>query len=288
MTGNVNLLQIFVLFFLALPNDAHGKNPELIWRPEGPETHHSTDAVGADFDGDGVVGFSDFLMFARSFNTAEGDAGYDARMDLNGDGTVNFPDFVSFSSAFGARSGVATSSRYAVYALDPLLGGMAVIDSESHLLSDYLRFRGPTGMAVSSGERTIYVSEGFGLFAIDENHEALFSIPTESQGRVVLGPNERFAYVTEERHDRLVVLDLVARVPVDTISVGERPIDVAMTPDGGKLYVANADSRDISVIDVEQGEVASSIIVGGVPGEIGITKDGRRAYVTNVDLGAGS
>lgn len=285
MTGNVNLLRFFVFFLLSSPYIAHGESPELIWRPEGPIMHRSIDAAGADFDGDGVVGFSDFLLFARNFNTAEGDTGYDARMDLNGDGTVNFPDFVSFSAAFGARSGGGTSSRYAVYALDPLLGGMAVIDSESHLLSDYLRFRGPTGMAVSAGERTIYVSEGFGLFAIDQNHEALFSIPTESQGRVVLGPDERFAYVTEERHDRLVVLDLIARAPVDTISVGERPIDVAITPDGGKLYVANADSRDITVIDVEQGEVASTIVIGGVPGEIGITKDGRRAYVTNVDRG---
>ncbi len=285
MTENLHRMLFCVLFTCASGSSAYGQSPVLVWQPEGPVTQGSTGPLTADFDGDGVVGFSDFLLFARSFNTAEGDAGYDARMDLNGDGTVNFPDFVSFSSAFGARSGVATSSRYAVYALDPLLGGMAVIDSESHLLSDYLRFRGPTGMAVSAGERAIYVSEGFGLFAIDENHEALFSIPTESQGRVVLGPHERFAYVTEERHDRLVVLDLVARVPVDTISVGERPIDVAMTPDGGKLYVANADSRDISVIDVEQGAVASSIIVGGVPGEIGITNDGRRAYVTNVDRG---
>ena len=275
----------FLLIFLASLHAAHGQSPRLIWQPEGPETHRSTGTADADFDGDGVVGFSDFLLFARSFHAAAGDAAYDARMDLNDDGVIDFSDFVSFSAAYGAGSGDARSSRYAVYALDPLLGGMAVIDSDSHLMSDYLRFRGPTGMAVSADERTIYVSEGFGLFAIDANHEALFSIPTESQGRVALSPDERIAYVTEERHNRLVVLDLVARVPVDTISVGERPIDVAITPDGRKLYVANADSRDVSVIDVERGEIAGAVVIGGVPGEIGITKDGARAYVTNVDRG---
>ncbi len=264
---------------------AHGQNPELIWQPEGHVTQETSGPPAADFDEDGIVGFSDFLLFARSFNAREGEPAYDARMDLNGDGTINFPDFVSFGAAYGATSESPIYTRHAIYVLDPVLGGAAVIDSESYLLSDYLRFRGPTGIAVSANERKIYVSEGFGLFAIDTNHEALFSIPTESQGRVVLSPDERFAYVTEERNNRLVILDLEARVPVDTISVGQRPIDLAITPDGKKLYVANADSRDVSVIDVDSGEIASEIIIGGVPGEIGITSDGTRAYVTNVDRG---
>ncbi len=285
MTGILNLMLSFVFFTFASLLPAHGQSPRLIWQPEGPVSQWSTGPLTADFDNDGVVGFSDFLLFASSFNSRDGEPAYDARMDLNDDGAIDFSDFVSFSAAYGRPSDDAFSNRYVIYALDPLLGGMAVIDSDSHLLSEYLRFRGPTGMAVSADERTIYVSEGFGLFAIDENHEALFSIPTESQGRVVLSPDERIAFVTEERHDRLVVLDLVARVPADTISVGERPIDVAITPDGRKLYVANADSRDISVIDVERGEVTAAIIIGGVPGEIGITKDGARAYVTNVDRG---
>ncbi len=285
MTGNLNRLSILPVFFIAFLHPAHGQSPKLIWQPESPATQRSTDPLAADFDGDGDVGFSDFVLFARSFNARVGETAYDAGLDLNGDGTVNFPDFIAFSAAFGAGSNVAPSTRHAVYVLDPVLGGAAIFDSESHLLTDYLRFRGPTGIAVSADERAIYVSEGFGLFAIDANHEALFSIPTESQGRVVLSPDERFAYVTEERNDRLVVLDLVARVPADTILVGERPIDVAITPDGRKLYVANADSRDVSVIDVDQGEVVAGIVIGGVPGEIDVTADGARAYVTNVDRG---
>jgi YVTN family beta-propeller protein len=285
MTGNLNRLLLFVFFFSASVYPAQGQIPKLIWQPEGPVTLRSEGPLEADFDDDGVVGFSDFLLFARSFSAREGEAAYDARMDLNGDGAIDFSDFVSFGAAYGVRSDAATSTRYAVYVLDPLLGGAAIFDSESYLLSDYLRFRGPTGIAVSADEQTIFVSEGFGLFAINANHEALFSIPTESQGRIVLSPDERFAYVTEERHDRLVVLDLVARVPVDTISVGQRPIDVAILPNGKKLYVANADSRDISVIDVDRRENVGGIIIGAVPGEIGITTDGGRAYVTNINRG---
>ena len=54
-----------------------------------------------DFDGDGTVGFGDFVQFAARFGLSQGDAGYDARYDLDGDGTIGFGDFVIFANAFG-------------------------------------------------------------------------------------------------------------------------------------------------------------------------------------------
>ena len=57
--------------------------------------------VHADFDGDGTVGFADFVQFAAQFGLSQGDAGYDARYDLDGDGTIGFGDFVIFANAFG-------------------------------------------------------------------------------------------------------------------------------------------------------------------------------------------
>ena len=57
----------------------------------------------ADFDGDGAVGFSDFLQFAGAFGLSRGDAGYDARYDLDGDGTIGFSDFLKFANAFGTK-----------------------------------------------------------------------------------------------------------------------------------------------------------------------------------------
>ncbi len=55
----------------------------------------------ADFDGDGTVGISDFLLFATRFGLSRGDAGYDARFDLDGDGTIGIGDFLLFVDAFG-------------------------------------------------------------------------------------------------------------------------------------------------------------------------------------------
>ena len=54
-----------------------------------------------DFDGDGAIGFGDFVKFAAKFGLREGDDGYDALYDLNGDGEIGFSDFVTFAQNFG-------------------------------------------------------------------------------------------------------------------------------------------------------------------------------------------
>ena len=54
-----------------------------------------------DFDGDGTIGFGDFVIFSGVFGSSRGDQGYDARLDLHGDGEVEFSDFVIFARDFG-------------------------------------------------------------------------------------------------------------------------------------------------------------------------------------------
>jgi hypothetical protein len=56
-----------------------------------------------DFDGDGSVGFTDFLLFAQHFGLVVSDDGWDQRFDLDGDGEVGFTDFIAFAAAFGSQ-----------------------------------------------------------------------------------------------------------------------------------------------------------------------------------------
>lgn len=58
--------------------------------------------ICADFDGDGRVGFSDFLLFAGKFGKREGQEGFDPAFDLDDDGRVGFSDFLTFAKAFGS------------------------------------------------------------------------------------------------------------------------------------------------------------------------------------------
>lgn len=59
----------------------------------------------ADFDGDGEVGFTDFILFAGKFGTEVGDDGYDPAFDLSGNGPVDFSDFIIFANQFGTKTG---------------------------------------------------------------------------------------------------------------------------------------------------------------------------------------
>ena len=55
----------------------------------------------SDFDGDGIVGVADFLLFLEQFGFREDDEGYDARFDLDGDGIIGVGDFLIFVDNFG-------------------------------------------------------------------------------------------------------------------------------------------------------------------------------------------
>lgn len=54
-----------------------------------------------DFDGDGSVGFADFILFAQSFGQTVDNPGYNPSYDLDGDDSIGFSDFVTFAQNFG-------------------------------------------------------------------------------------------------------------------------------------------------------------------------------------------
>lgn len=58
---------------------------------------------GPDFDEDGIVGFGDFILFARHIGLNRSDEGYDDLYDLDSDGEIAFQDFVIFARDFGKR-----------------------------------------------------------------------------------------------------------------------------------------------------------------------------------------
>ncbi|MDA0746102.1 MAG: PKD domain-containing protein [bacterium] len=60
-----------------------------------------TGPLSPDFDGDGTVGFRDFVAFAGVFGAQSGDGRYDAKFDLTSSGDIGFSDFILFAMAYG-------------------------------------------------------------------------------------------------------------------------------------------------------------------------------------------
>lgn len=82
---------------------------------------------GGDLNGDGSVGFPDFLILSANFGS-ETDGTSHATGDINCDGSVGFPDFLVLSANFGNTTGGAASvpepSGLALIGCASLLAGM--------------------------------------------------------------------------------------------------------------------------------------------------------------------
>ena len=59
------------------------------------------------------------------------------------------------------------------------------------------------------------------------------------------------------------------------------PVDVALSPDGGRLYIVCEGTGEMVVANSVTGLVAARVRVGRVPRGIALTPDGSRIYVTN-------
>jgi hypothetical protein len=65
----------------------------------------SSGAPTGDFDGDGLIGFVDFIGFAQVYGSTEGDGLYLPNYDMNQDGSINFNDFIAFAQVYGTSVG---------------------------------------------------------------------------------------------------------------------------------------------------------------------------------------
>ncbi len=70
-----------------------------------------------DFDNNGVVDVSDFLLFIGVFGTSSGDATYNALMDMNSSGSIDVGDFLLFIALFGTTCEQTDPDRDALVAL---------------------------------------------------------------------------------------------------------------------------------------------------------------------------
>jgi len=77
------------------------------------------------------------------------------------------------------------------------------------------------------------------------------------------------------------VIDTTSNTVVATVGVGGSTLEVAITPDGTRVYVTNGNDNTVSVVDAASNTVVATVRVGALPFGVAITPDGTRAYVTN-------
>ena len=91
------------------------------------------------------------------------------------------------------------------------------------------------------------------------------------------------AYVTlgTDIAGEVVIINTLNNSVQGTVTVGQNPFGLDVTPDGRKLYVANQNSATVTVIDTTTSQVIATVGVGLSPTRVAMTPDGSKAVVTN-------
>jgi YVTN family beta-propeller protein len=108
----------------------------------------------------------------------------------------------------------------------------------------------------------------------------LFSSPMAVGVAQSASSEATYAYITNGGSNTVSVIDTATNTVIATVSVGDRPQGVAVSPDGTTVYVTNYGGT-VSVIDTATNTVASTVNVGTNPNGIAVTSDGAKVYVTN-------
>ena len=207
--------------------------------------------------------------------------------------------------------GIVTDSVRA-FVTEFALGNVSVIDlATGKLLARIPVNPFPSGLALSGNGQSLYVTHLFTgqVTFIDTQTFTVKDIASTGANTnlsqfIALAPDGGKAYLPQTRSnvtntallfDTTVfpvvnVLDLEKlkllvreRITLDTADEPVNlPFSVALSPDGSTLYLANAGSDDVSVIDLASNRGLAHIAVGANPRGIAITPDGARVFVNNV------
>ncbi|MDH3875349.1 MAG: beta-propeller fold lactonase family protein, partial [Desulfobacteraceae bacterium] len=239
--------------------------------------------------------------------------------DVCGDTDDGYPNTVIATTTVGPEyrpyGGIAVSPDYGefAYVSNFMEGTVSVIQTSDHTVIDTITVGDnpdtawpdgcPFGISMTSDGALAYVS--------DYCNNAVSVIQTSTHNEIAtidvgflpfgisLTPDGAYAYVNNSGDDSVSVIWTEDNKVIDTdlskdgtdpITVGEKPTEISMTPDGAYAYVSNFDSGTVSIIQTSNNTVINTITVGdnpdteeldGCPFGISMTPDGEYAYVSD-------
>lgn len=189
---------------------------------------------------------------------------------------------------------VPTGDGKLVYASNPCLNAVVVIDPATHKVIDLLKAGDRPGadMLLSPDWKTVWVRTLDGVSVIDAaGRKFLSSIRTgetklpESSSRIAFVPaaagRPTLLYVTNPPDNTVTAIDVERRMVIATVPVGKNPrYGMAYSRWSDRVYVLDPEHSEISVIDPSVHRVVKKVPVPqkGVGG-IGFTHDGRFAGI---------
>jgi DNA-binding beta-propeller fold protein YncE len=154
------------------------------------------------------------------------------------------------------------------------------------------------GLAVNDTGGKLFVAGPWGgcvrVLPLDESNVSWITVPTGKDSypyTCLPDKSGKYAYVSLWNQARVAVVRLSDWGVVDRWPTEQHPTEMALSPDGKRLYVACANSTKVSVLDTARGEgletIACSLYpsarVGNTPNSVALTPDGQMLFVANAD-----
>jgi YVTN family beta-propeller protein len=134
-----------------------------------------------------------------------------------------------------------------------------------------------TGYVTNSGSNNI--------MAFDKKLNKVLSIIVtgRSPAGMALDQRQGRAYVALPGDDAIELIDVLSGEPISRLrlNTGDRPQELALTPDGKTLLVVNRGTNTVSFVDPSSLIQLNRIDVGREPNSVSIQSNGTRAFVFN-------
>ncbi len=222
-----------------------------------------------DFDGDGRVGFTDFVLFASRFGSTPGDGTYEAKYDLDVDGAIGFSDFVLFARDFGKDVSSTGGSTPKMYWPDSVtdkiqranLDGSNVEDLVTTGLSD------PDGIAMDAAGGKIYwtdtLTDKIQRANLDgSNIEDLITEGLGDPNIIALDISGGKMYWTDWIMNKIQRANLDGSNIEDLVTELGDPRGLALDVVGGKIYWTDVGTSKIQRANLDGSNVEDLISTG--------------------------
>jgi YVTN family beta-propeller protein len=138
--------------------------------------------------------------------------------------------------------------------------------------------RRPHGIDIDpvTGNLLVTTEKPSGLLSVDPRSRTIlkrYDVKGEAPHMVLLGPDRRWAFVSDTNTGGLAAVDLQTS-EVTLIPTGSRPQGTAFSPDKKTIYVTNSGSASITVVDVMARKRVADIATGQGPVRLAVTPDG--------------
>jgi YVTN family beta-propeller protein len=167
------------------------------------------------------------------------------------------------------------TTAFDVLVVDADAGTVETIDFPSGSLTNAIAMS-PDGATVyvASNDRAISVVD-----AATRTITATVDLPPNSFPEDVdVGADGSRLYVTLSGATSVAVIDTASGTVAAMVELNGDPHNAALSPDGGRLYVAYG-SDTVAVIDTATDAVVETITVEAIPQDVAVAPDGRRAAV---------